>query len=109
MSDPGLLVALPAWVETDLRFTVKINDILGAAVDLSGLALKSLIEDAEDGVSVGEFTLTVQTPTNILLFEWDAAGAEAGRVYVWDLKATDGDGIRSRPAHGTIAMLPVVT
>jgi len=104
----GLLVPLPAWVETDLRFRVRIDDILGAAVDLTKFRLRSLIEDPEDGIAVGEFRLTVEN-INTLLFEWDATGAEAGRAYVFDLRAKDRGGIRSRPVHGTIVMLPVVT
>ena len=108
MSDPGLLVALPAWVETDLRFRVRIDDILGAAVDLTKFRLRSLIEDPEDGVAVGEFRLSVED-INTLLFEWDATGAEAGRAYVFDLRVKDRAGIRMRPVHGTIVMLPVVT
>ena len=84
----------------------------GAYIDLTGWTAKSQVRTEPDGGQLlceMDVTITAEEGKITLMIADTVTAAFAAGVYVWDLKATDADGITRYYVGGKFGVVPSVT
>ena len=92
--------------------TITVNDVNGAALNLTSYTARSQMRKSYQSTNYTEFDITIPNPADgtigMALTAANTANIKAGR-HVFDVEIEDGAGVITRIFEGIITVLPNVT